>query len=186
MEYSPPASLGRDKTVALAMRDSVSSSFSARPSSRTRKICEVLARARALRRASRSLAGGARRAVPVGGERRGKLRLAFQDHAVVQHLQAIGGQRRAGGGDVHDRFGGAGGGRAFGGAGAFHDAVIGDAGTGRRSCASAGHIWSRRAGGGDGAARRRRRHRPDRPWSRRRSSLAAPPPRHRRSRSPAA
>ena len=109
------------------MRESVSSNFSACPSRRTRRICEVLARARASRRASSFFAGGARRAVPVGGQRGGQLRLAFQDRAVFQHLQAIGRQRRAGGGDVHDRFGGAGGGRAFGGAGAFDDAIIADA-----------------------------------------------------------
>ena len=74
-----------------------------------------------------SLAGRPRRAVPIGRQRRGELRLAFQDGAVFQGLQAIGGQRGAGGGDVHDRFGGSCGGRAFGGAPAFHDAIIADA-----------------------------------------------------------
>jgi hypothetical protein len=38
MEYSPLASVGRDNTVALAMRDRLFSSFYACPFSRTRKI----------------------------------------------------------------------------------------------------------------------------------------------------
>jgi len=53
--------------------------------------------------------------------------LAAQDHAVVEHLEAVGGERRAGGGDIDDHLGGAHRRRAFGGAGAFDDPVIDDA-----------------------------------------------------------
>ncbi len=56
-----------------------------------------------------------------------------QDHAVLDDLEAIGGERGAGGGDVDDQLGGAGGGGAFGGAGAFDDAVVDDAVAGKEA-----------------------------------------------------
>ena len=54
------------------------------------------------------------------------------------HLEPVGGERRAGGGDVDDHFGGAGGGRAFGGAGAFDDAVVDDAVVGKERAGQIG------------------------------------------------
>ena len=73
-------------------------------------------------------AGGvALRRAPVGGAGGEQIGLRAQDHAVVDHLEAVGGERRAGRGDVDDELGGAGGGRGFGRARAFHDPVVGDA-----------------------------------------------------------
>ena len=60
----------------------------------------------------------------VGGDQVG---LRSQDHAVVEHLEAVGLERGAGGGDVDDQLGEAGGRRALGGAEALDDAVAGDA-----------------------------------------------------------
>ena len=60
-------------------------------------------------------------------ERSDEIGLRAQDHAVVEHLQRVGGERRAGRGDVDDQFGGAGGRRALGRAQAFDDAIVGDA-----------------------------------------------------------
>src|SRR5262249_32023249 len=68
--------------------------------------------------------GGAGGNAPVGPARRDEVRLRTQDEAVLHHLEGVGGERRAGGGDVDDQLGGAGGGRRFGGAGALHDAVV--------------------------------------------------------------
>ena len=59
--------------------------------------------------------------------RRDQVGLRAQDHAVVDHLERVGGERRAGRGDVDDQLGGAGRRRAFGRARAFDDAVVGDA-----------------------------------------------------------
>ena len=64
---------------------------------------------------------------PVGRARRHQIGLRAQDHAVLDHLEAVGGERRAGGRDVDDQLGGAGRRRALGRARAFHDAVVGDA-----------------------------------------------------------
>ena len=73
-------------------------------------------------------AGGlALRRVPGGRPRGDEIGLRAQDHAVLDHLEPVGGERRAGGGDVDDQFGGAGGRRAFGRAGALDDAVVDDA-----------------------------------------------------------
>ena len=82
---------------------------------------------------ARGFAGLAR---PVGVARGDEVGLAAQDHAVVEHLEAVGGERRAGGGDVDDHLGGADRRRAFGGAGAFDDAVIDDAVRRQRTPAS--------------------------------------------------
>ena len=100
-------------------------------------------------------------------------------------LRPLVAQGRAGGGDVHDHFGGAGGGRAFGGAGAWHDAVIGDAGMGEEAARQLGVFGGHPQAAAMALRHRRRRHRPGPPWSRHRSSIATPPPPHRRSRSPA-
>ena len=62
-----------------------------------------------------------------------ELGLRLQDQAILKHLQMIGLERGAGGGDVDDQLGGAGGGRAFRGADALHDAVAGDAGLGEEA-----------------------------------------------------
>src|SRR6185437_7996431 len=70
-------------------------------------------------------AGGlARLCRPVGVSRGDKIGLALQDHAVVEHLQPVGGKRGPRRGDVDDHLGGAGRGRTFGRAGAFDDAVV--------------------------------------------------------------
>ena len=88
-----------------------------------------------------------------GARARGQqMRLRLQDQPILQHLQMIGAERRAGGGDVDDQLGGAGGGRGLGRADALDDAVAGDAVARRRSAASDSYIWSRR--GGAGHARR--------------------------------
>ena len=98
-------------------------------------------------------------------------------------FSAVGGERRAGGGDVDDQLGGAGGRRAFGRARAFDDAVVDDAVL-REEVARQVHVF-----GGDphlavvlqrGTRSRRRR---DRPCCARRSRPAAPRPPHWRSRS---
>ncbi len=65
--------------------------------------------------------------VPISLARGDQIGLAFQHHAIIEHAQAVGGQRRAGGGDVDDQLGGADRGRALGGAGAFHNPVVDDA-----------------------------------------------------------
>ncbi len=106
-----------------------SSVLSGLPSRRTRNTWLALARSRAARRVSSFSAAARAAPAPIGVEARGELGLALQDGAVLQHLQPVGRQRRAGRGDVDNGFGRAGGGRAFGGAGAFDDAVIGNAGT---------------------------------------------------------
>ena len=49
---------------------------------------------------------------PHWGARRHQVGLRTQDDAVLDHLEAVGGERRPGGGDVDDEFGGAGGRRA--------------------------------------------------------------------------
>ncbi len=64
---------------------------------------------------------------PTGAARGDEVRLRTQDHAVVEHLEAIGGERRAGRGDVDDHFGAAGRRCAFGRARAFDDAIVDDA-----------------------------------------------------------
>ena len=64
---------------------------------------------------------------PVGLDRGHQIGLRLQHHPVIQHFQAVGLQRRAGGGDIDDQFGLACGGRAFGCPQAFNDAVVGDA-----------------------------------------------------------
>ena len=64
---------------------------------------------------------------PVGFLRGDQIGLAAQDHAVVEHPQTIGGERRARRGDVDDQLGAAGRRRTFGRACALDDAVIGDA-----------------------------------------------------------
>ena len=74
--------------------------------------------------AARGLALGL---APGGAARGDEIGLRAQDDAVVEDLQRVGGERRAGGGDVDDELGRAGGRRAFGRAEALDDAVIGDA-----------------------------------------------------------
>ena len=70
----------------------------------------------------------ARSAAPQCGRARGhQIGLRAQDHAVVDHLEAVGGERRAGRRDVDDELGGAGRRRRFGRARALHDPVVGDA-----------------------------------------------------------
>src|SRR5262249_9148125 len=56
-----------------------------------------------------------------------EVRLRTQYHAVVDHLEGIGCERRAGCGDIDDQFGGAGGRRALGRTRGCDDAVVGDA-----------------------------------------------------------
>ena len=58
------------------------------------------------------------------------MRLAFEDRAVFENLKIVRCEGCACGGDVHDGLGGAGSRGAFRGAGAFHDAVVGNAGLG--------------------------------------------------------
>ena len=69
----------------------------------------------------------ARHVAPVGVARGHEVGLAAQDHAVVEHLEAVGVERGAGGGDVDDHLGSSDRRRAFRGAGAFDDAVVDDA-----------------------------------------------------------
>ena len=68
----------------------------------------------ALGSAPRRLAGG------------DEVRLRAQDHAVLDDLQSVGGERRARGSDVDDELGGAGARRRLGGAEALHDAIVGN------------------------------------------------------------
>ena len=72
---------------------------------------------------ARGLALGSAPGRGAGGDEIG---LRAQDYAILDHLEAVRGERRAGRGDVDDQLGGAGGGRAFGRAGALDDAVIDD------------------------------------------------------------
>ena len=51
---------------------------------------------------------------PVGGARGDQVGLRAQDHAVLDDLEAVGSERRAGRGDVDDEFGRTGGRRGFG------------------------------------------------------------------------
>ena len=116
--------------------------------------------------------------------RRHQAGLRAQDHAVGQHLEMIGAQRRAGRGDVDNHVGRAGGRRAFRGAQALDDAIDLDAVlAARRTAGSAASIWWRCAAGGRGAGGNRRRHRRGRPWCRRRARCPARRPPHRRGRS---
>ena len=61
------------------------------------------------------------------GERGDQRRLRAQDRSIVEGLERIGGERRAGRGDVDDEFRRARSGRALGRAEALDDAVVGDA-----------------------------------------------------------
>ena len=84
-----------------------------------------------------------RSAVAPGRAARGhEIGLRAQDGAVVDDLQAVGGERRAGGGDVDDQLGGARRRRAFGRARAFDDAVIDDA-VGGEEIARQVHVFGR-------------------------------------------
>ena len=86
------------------------------------------ARARLRRDAVEHDARGTRaRRAPVGRARRHQVGLRAQDHAVLDHLEPVGGERRARRGDVDDQLGGAGRRRALGRARAFDDPVVGDA-----------------------------------------------------------
>ena len=78
------------------------------------------------------------RGVPGCASRGDEVGLRAQDHPVLDHLEAVGGERGAGGGDIDDHFGGAGRGRGFGGARAFHDAVIDDAVLGKEGARQIG------------------------------------------------
>ena len=99
------------------------------------------------------------------------------------HLQPVGGERRAGGGDVDDQLGGAGGRRAFGRAEALDDAVVDDAVL-REEVARQVHVFGRDPHLAVVAQRgTRSRRRRGRPCCARRSRPAAPRPRHWRSRS---
>ena len=64
---------------------------------------------------------------PRRGLRFDQICFGLQDDAAVDHLQPVGLEGRTTRGDVDDQFGGTGGGRAFGGAEAFDDAVVADA-----------------------------------------------------------
>ena len=77
-------------------------------------------------------------ALPGRRARGDEVGLRAQDHAVVDHLEPVGGERGAGRGDVDDHFRGAGGRRAFGGAGAFDDAVVDDAVLGEKAARQVG------------------------------------------------
>ena len=72
-------------------------------------------------------------APPGRGERGDQRRLRAQDRSVVEGLERIGFERRAGGGDVDDEFGRAGGGRALGRAEALDNAVVGDSMLGEKA-----------------------------------------------------
>ena len=87
-----------------------------------------MARSRADSRVISVIAAARAPSRPIRVETCGQLRLAFQDRAVFQRLEPVGGERGARRRDVDDGFGRAGGRRAFRGAGAFDDAVIPDAG----------------------------------------------------------
>ena len=117
---------------------------------------------------------------------RAAIRLASERSmiAVVEHLEPVRRERRAGGGDVDDQLGGAGGRRAFGRAEALDDAVVDDAVLGEEAGASGSRIWSRPASCGRASRGTRSRRRRGPPWCARRSRPAAPRPRHwpRRSR----
>ena len=84
------------------------------------------------------------------------IRLAcdFRMTPSLQHLQPVGAQGGAGGGDVDDEFGQAGGRRAFRRAQALDDAIAGDAVAARRSGASGSYTWWRRGSGGRARAGR--------------------------------
>ena len=74
--------------------------------------------------------------------RRHEIGLGAQDQAVVEDLQSVGGERRAGGGDVDHQLGRASAGRAFGGAEALDDPVIGDALLGKEAAGEV-HVFGR-------------------------------------------
>ena len=81
---------------------------------------------------------------PAGGARRDQIRLRAQDHAIVDHLERVGGKRRARGGDVDDELGSAGRGRRLGGARALHDPIVGDAVPGKEVARKI-HVFGRHA-----------------------------------------
>ncbi len=64
---------------------------------------------------------------PARAQLGGQLRLAFQNDAVFQNFQIVGGKRRAARGNVDDDFGKPRGGGAFRCAGAFDDTIVGKA-----------------------------------------------------------
>ena len=84
-----------------------------------------------------------RSASPQAAARDGhEIGLRAQDDAVVDDLERVGGERRAGGGDVDDQLGGARRRRAFGRARAFDDAVVDDA-VGGEEIARQIHVFGR-------------------------------------------
>ena len=103
------------------------SSASSQPAKRVRTSRKARARVCAAMRSSTMRADFALGRAPVGRARRDQIGLRAQDHAVLDHLEPVGGERRAGRRDVDDEFGGAGGRRGLGRARAFHDPVVGDA-----------------------------------------------------------
>ena len=71
--------------------------------------------------------GFARLIRPVGVARGHQIGLAAQDHAVIEHLQAVGGERRTGRCDIDDHLGGTDRRCTLGRTGALDDAVVDDA-----------------------------------------------------------
>ena len=84
-------------------------------------------------RASMARAGSPDRRAPIGAERGHEIGLRAQDHPSSRILERVGGERRAGGGDVDDQFRAARRRRALGRAEAFDDAIVADAVAGEKA-----------------------------------------------------
>ena len=121
-EVGPPNGAAAPKRCfASASKASSQAAKRVRTSRNARARACAAMRSRMMRAVSRSSASQSARA------RGDEVRLRAQDDAVIDHLQPVGRERRAGGGDVDDQLGGAGRRRAFGRAEAFDDAVVDDA-----------------------------------------------------------